>query len=319
MSHPEALLNELKGSLFEYLVARQIACSFDREGEFLLSLSDDYQKLLEQQDLMVREIAPKLPQLLSVWSLQTAHKFLETKSLTFIEFRLSGQFSHLKELGECDIELKTSESIIPVSLKLNKKQGMVNTKSAGVKSFYQHYFSDATHLQQRFNLLVENEHSLLRDQLYELMELDADHSSWQEWKNKGFSELPGEQPAAIKEVLHRYYARLAQKLQTDLEEIYQADPQKFKGGLLKLLGFAHQDLVQLICFHDWQSSHPEVCEVHIFDAYRGMSELEVIQFRENKETASVEIQLKNWLLQIRIKPMNKFTTTAIKINCSVKY
>lgn len=318
MSHPEALLNELKGSLFEYLVALHLARSFDREKEFLISLNDDYQKLLEEQDLMVRAISPTLPQYLSKWSLKTAQKFLESKPFSFLEFRLSGQFSHLREQGECDIELKTSEFCLPISLKLNKKLGMVNTKSGGVKSFYQQYFHGTLRMQERFNLLVENEHSLLRDQLFELAGLEPENS-WQEWRRKGFSELPGEQSPALKEVLHRYYARLARKLQSDLEELYQADPDEFKRGLVKLLGFTHKDLVQLICFHELQSPHPDECDVVVIDAARALGELEALAFREHRDTASVEIQLKNWLLQIRIKPMNKFTTTAIKINCSVKY
>ena len=319
MSHPEALLNELKGSLFEYLVARELARSFNIEGPFLLGLSNDYQKLLERQDMMVREFSPNLPQLLFAWSKKTAQRFLSHFSHgEFNEIRLAGQFSHHKEQGECDFEIKNSHMSIPVSLKLNKKLGMVNTKSGGVKSFYQNYFSGSQALQERFNLLVESEHSLMRDQLFELMDLPSDRS-WETWRGKGLSELPGEQSVDVKEVLHSYYARLSERLQKDLEELYETTPNEFREGLLKLLGFSSPDLTQLICFHEMQSSQTQDCEVLIHTHTRALDELKKIQFRKIKQSASVEIELKNWLLQIRIKPMNKFTTTAIKINCSVKY
>jgi hypothetical protein len=38
-----------------------------------------------------------------------------------------------------------------------------------------------------------------------------------------------------------------------------------------------------------------------------------------ENVSSVELDIEGDLLQIRVKPMNKFTTTAIKINCSVKF
>jgi hypothetical protein len=205
-----------------------------------------------------------------------------------------------------------------VSLKLNKKQGLVNTKSAGVKSFLAQYFPHALELQECFSQLVEVEHALLRDELLELMGL-APAQSWTGWRERGLSELPGEQTVAVKEILHCYYSRLASQLERDLIQLQQLDAASFNDGLVRLLGFSHPQLIQLICFHELQSKNPHHCEVLVHDQARVRDELSRLRFRESRETASVELELKSWLLQIRIKPMNKFTTTAIKINCSVKY
>ncbi len=318
MSSEEALLNELKGSIFEYLVARSLARSAGIEEAFLLSLSDEYQRLLERQDLMLRECFPAMPQYLSQWSKKTAEHFLAFEKRPLTRIQLAGQFSHHKEQGESDINLWIEQEQILLSLKLNKKQGLVNTKSAGVKSFLSHYFAHAIDLQESFSLLVESEHALLRDELFELVGLPLS-DSWAPWRERGLSELPGEQTLEAKAILHRYYSQMAEQLQKDLSLLHLQDREAFHSGLVRLLGFSHPKLIQLICFHELQSKNPQQCEVLIHDLQRVQEELSIVKFRKNKETASVEIELKTWLLQIRIKPMNKFTTTAIKINCSVKY
>jgi hypothetical protein len=318
MSSDEALLNELKGSIFEYLVARELARASGVEEDFLVSLGDDYQRLLERQDLMLRECFPHMPQFLFQWAKKTATHFLSIQPQTITQIRLAGQFSHQKDQGESDFKLWVDGAEMPVSLKLNKKQGLVNTKSAGVKSFLTQYFPHALELQERFSQLVEVEHALLRDELLELMGLPP-AQSWTGWRERGLSELPGEQTVAVKEILHRYYSRLASQLERDLIQLQQLDAASFNDGLVRLLGFSHPQLIQLICFHELQSKNPQHCEVLVHDQERVRAELSSLRFRESRETASVELELKSWLLQIRIKPMNKFTTTAIKVNCSVKY
>ena len=48
-------------------------------------------------------------------------------------------------------------------------------------------------------------------------------------------------------------------------------------------------------------------------------ELRSLKFRmDDKEKSSFEISLSKILLQIRCKPMNKFTVPGLKINCSIK-
>lgn len=318
MSSEEALLNELKGSIFEYLVARELARLSGVEGEFLSELREDYQRLLERQDLMLRECFPTLPPYLFQWARASATMLRSYTPEPITKVQLSGQFSHQKEQGESDFSYWQGERERTVSLKLNKKQGLVNTKSAGVKSFLTQYFAGAETLQERFGQLVEIEHALVRDGLFELHGLPL-ASDWSSWRARGLSELPGEQSPEAKELLHGYYARLAQELSQSLMILQERDPENFLEGLERLLGFSHPDLVQLVCFHELQSKNPEHCEVLLHDRARVRDELTVLEVREHKGTASVELALKSWVLQIRIKPMNKFTTTAIKINCSVKY
>ena len=42
----EALLNECKGNLFEYLVTQGLSRKYNKEGEFLLSLPKDFRNRL---------------------------------------------------------------------------------------------------------------------------------------------------------------------------------------------------------------------------------------------------------------------------------
>jgi hypothetical protein len=66
----EALFNEIKGSLFEYLVAQEFARRAGIEASFLRSLPAHYQRVLEQQDNMTREAYPELLPRLPRWSQQ---------------------------------------------------------------------------------------------------------------------------------------------------------------------------------------------------------------------------------------------------------
>ena len=60
--------------------------------------------------------------------------------------------------------------------------------------------------------------------------------------------------------------------------------------------------------------------IRIHDIERIMSELKSIRLGSVKEAkSSFEIFLEDFILQIRIKPMNKFIVPAHKVNCSVRY
>ena len=74
----EALFNEIKGSLFEYLTALEIARLNNRELDFLKNLPEHYQQVLEQQDHMTRQLYPELVQYMPLWAKTTAHEFLKT-------------------------------------------------------------------------------------------------------------------------------------------------------------------------------------------------------------------------------------------------
>src|SRR5690606_42052255 len=56
----EALFNEVKGSLFEYLVAHKLAQSSNIEIDFIQNIDKNYLTVLGQQDRMVRQFYPEM-------------------------------------------------------------------------------------------------------------------------------------------------------------------------------------------------------------------------------------------------------------------
>jgi hypothetical protein len=319
----EALFNEIKGSLFEYLVALEFARRAGLEASFLRSLPTHYQRVLEQQDHMTREAYPELLPHLPLWAKQVVDGWQQRfpgEKITAIG--LTGQLTHTEASetqGEADFTV-TTDRLRSVSLKLNKRQGAVNTKSGGIKSFFTTYFSDAdvAATQERFNRLVDAEFSVMRLELHQIAGL-AEERDWASWKRAGLSELPGELPVDMRERLHAFYARVSLAVREALESIEQQNRAVFEAGLLRLCGFGMPDLVQVIAFHEIHGKHPAQLQVQIHDAAAVLSRLQQKVWRPNADSASCELDLRDWLLQIRVKPMNKFTTTAIKMNCSVRY
>lgn len=317
----EALFNEIKGSLFEYLTALEIARLNNCELGFLKNLPEHYQQVLEQQDHMTRELYPELVTYMPTWARVTAKEFLKYHKQSWQKITLTGQLIHTDaahEQGAADFILH-GDNNHGVSLKLNKKSGSVNTKSGGIKSFFTTYFpsSLSDSLQNNFNQLVDAEFSVVRFELMAMAGLSSE-ATWEDWRKAGLSELPGELPADMRERLHAFYARVSIELKKSLEKIAQSHPAIFQRGLLNLCGLA-DDITQVICFHDIHGARPSEVKVLVHRQADLIERLAEFTWRETPQTASVELQLKDWILQIRIKPMNKFTTTAIKMNCSLRF
>lgn len=316
----QALLNEVKGSLFEYLVAQQLATRAQTLGAFLAAIPSQYQQGLEQQERLLREVDPGLAQRLPHWAMQAAEAVWGHLPPARWETRLTGQLSASlgEELGACDVLLTSAQESVRLSLKLCKARAAVNTKSAGVKSFFTSYFplSSAADEQARFSDAVEREHLLLRQELYAIEELPAESSDWGAWRRRGLPELPGELRPELRERLHAYYARLARALGASLGVLAAQDPQRFATALGDLAGLGPGQL-QVICFHEYPV-RPEL-EVRVTSYLEGLAHLAHWKPRSTTERASVNYDIGSWLLALRIKPMNTFTTTAIKINCSVRY
>lgn len=315
----EALFNEVKGSLFEYLVAKEIAKSKNAELEFQSTLDRNYLNVLSQQDRMVRQFYPEmLPFLVNV-SKHTVHKLTEYLKGTPGTPKLLGKFSNSElheEIHEADLLLTHNDSSLPVSLKLNKKNAYVNTKSGGIKSFFTQYFSfmDPA-IQERFNQFVDMEFNRMALDLHALHDLEYP-GHFNLWVKKGFSELPGELDQASRAVLKEYYARIAFEMHKILTAGSRENPEAFKASLAPLMGFGKKDILQVVCFHEFPEVRMEDIEIHSYeDLSKSLKDAKILEFND---IASVELQIGNWSLHIRVKPMNKFTTTAIKINCSVK-
>ena len=310
----EALFNEVKGSLFEYLMARRLAHLAGNELSFLESLDKNYLNVLSQQDRMVRQFYPEM-----LTFLNQVSEISASELVTFL-----GEIPHTPQLKgkmgtnhEADLMLESSKGTIPLSLKLNKKNAYVNTKSGGIKSFFENYFSFIdSKVQQEFNLLVDHEYTRMSYELHALNDMEY-VGNYASWVRSGKSELPGELSTEERGILKSFYARIAFEMHRILKDAQEAKPKAFTASLPALMGFSTPEILQLVCFHDFKTQNPGTVSIH---SYADMKKwLENVQILPFAVTSSVEMSLGDWALQIRVKPMNKFTTTAIKINCSVKF
>jgi hypothetical protein len=101
-----------------------------------------------------------------------------------------------------------------------------------------------------------------------------------------------------------------------LSQAKEKDPESFVSSLAPLMGFSSKDILQVIFFHEFPEHEAHSLDIH---SYQDLAqELSAVTIKEFAEVSSVEVGVGSWDLQIRVKPMNKFTTTAIKINCSVR-
>lgn len=315
----EALFNEVKGSLFEYLVGKEIAVNSKDELTFQKSIDENYLRVLAQQDRMVRQFYPEmLPFLLDV-SKKTVKKISDHFKSVPTSPKLTGKFTQndsLQDLHETDLMVSINGEPTPLSLKLNKKNSFVNTKSGGIKSFFTTYFPYLTlEHQAKFNQLVDLEFERMSQDLHAFHEIEYP-GNFSTWVKLGLSELPGELGKEEREILKGYYARIAKDMHRILTLAIDENKKAFTDSLLPLMGFGSKEMIQVICFHDFMNLDEITVDIH--DQSELEKLLDFVKIVPFHQTASTEIELKNWDLQIRVKPMNKFTTTAIKINCSVR-
>jgi hypothetical protein len=309
----EALFNEVKGSLFEYLTAKKLSIAGSTEAQFQAGLDRNYMTVLSQQDRMVRQFYPEMFPFLEDVATKTAKEIEHHLGKLPASVRVVGKFSHsalAENFHEADLIL--DEEL--VSLKLNKKNAFVNTKSGGIKSFFSQYFPYLSKtIQDDFNQLVDLEFNRMAHDLHAHHDLEFP-GNFSLWVREGFSELPGELDRESREILKAYYARIAAQMHR-IFTLAEAEG-AFQKSLLPLLGFGQERILQVICFHDFPHSRSSSIELHAYgDVLRELPKTKLLPFAG---TSSVELSLGPWDLQVRVKPMNKFTTTAIKINCSVR-
>jgi hypothetical protein len=317
-SKKEALFNEVKGSLFEYLVGKEIAVRAGDELSFQRSLDTNYLSVLSQQDRMVRQFYPEMISFLSGVSRLTTDELEKFLGHKMSRPRLLGKFIN-SSLGavirEADLAVDSGGSEKFISLKLNKKNAYVNTKSGGIKSFFSQYFPFVEPaVQEKFNALVEMEFETMARELHQFHDIPYP-GNFQTWVKRGFSELPGELSDEERKILKGYYARIARDMHRIMSDLEIKNPVRFRQSLATLMGFGQTEVIQAVCFHDMKADTPPYLHIHELSSH----ELEKAELLPFQNVSSVELNISEDLLQIRVKPMNKFTTTAIKINCSVKF
>lgn len=326
----ESLLNECKGNLFEFLVAQLLSRRFQKEDLFLLNLPKDFRGRLQFYEETIRqfdsELLKNLPKLASEVA-QRLEDYPLFKNKSHFRFAVIG-----KMVATNDNELWNETDIVAIeekddgtskkhfiSLKLTKDHSYTNTKSAGIKSFIEKYFaafgSDAFELQKKLNLAVDESFHMMGHKLYTMIDQDFKGSFDSRWSEQ-YTELPGELPPEMKEVVHANYFRVGQKVREYLGELYQKDPEKFYHCLHALCGFGNPSIIQVHCFHQNALLKDIQIKGHA-DLFSGDYN-EIFLKDPSSGVGSFDIVFKKIVLQIRVKPMNKFTTAAYKINCSIK-
>lgn len=321
----EALLNEIKGNLFEFLVAREIARLAAMETDFLLEFGDEGAAWLSPYESYLRNHHPNmivsLPKLASALAKNIFPRLPKNIESILVVGKRSSE-AGTRSRDEADLLIRAKEgSEIPLSLKLSRAKSFVNTKSGGIKSFLTEYFPDVKNiskLQTQLSHQVDHSFGQLGEDLYSSLALDWRGSFDERWS---FSKLPGELPPDLKERVGETYTELAQFLYQIFADLFENGPEILKLSLMRLLGYSRKGLVQAICFHNGEANHNYSVDSFSIedeeDIREELSEFRLLPFKAG--LSSFEFQLKSKRFQIRVKPMNVFTTASYKINCSVRH
>ncbi len=309
----EALLNEYKGSLFEFLVARELAKKFQLEISFIGSLSDKQLAMYEQQESYLRNYFSSLLISLPNLARLSAQKIIEKKKLKKIDnLRLVGM--NAGRTTEADILIQTGRHSFPVSLKISKSGSFTNTKSAGVKTFFSKYFGVLD--QSEFNFFYEQKFEEFTFALLDDAGL-AVSSNFKEWEAQGLATLPGELTGKAKERLFDFYKIINLAIYEKLYRLQLDSAESFQKAIVNLLGFSDPDLLQLTCFYHKEEDSYQLDSLSLktlTGIYEQKEKAEIKQLEK-----SIEIIFSKFKLQVRLKPMNKFTATSYKVNCAVKF
>lgn len=347
----EALVNEFKGHLFEFLVAHHMARKCDREALFLEGLRPSEVKLLQDYEDWLAHHRPRLKNNLAAWAQKTAEEILNLLSTRLGEgnippftIGLSGKTSG-PEMGERDLKeadiflrrdhpltksVKKSEELFLISLKLCRSSAYVNTKSAGTKSFFVTYFRDVEQaailgeLQESFNREVSTYHQELLFHLLDAIDYTTEEDIptsalfAKVWTEEGRSLLPGELEANHHRILEEHYHRIIQALYKRFIELKKME--NFKEALFPLLGFGRRDMIQVITFYhekkgDQALDSIAITEKDILESFVTQAEIIPPQMGQN----FFSLKSKDLTFQIRIKPMNTFHVESYKINCSIHF
>ena len=326
----EAILNECKGNLFEFLVAQGLSAKSNCEDQFLFSLPSDFKSKLGSYEELIRTHEPTLLRKLPSLSNNTVEHIwneLELASKNITQWNVIGKMVATNDndfWNETDIVGSfLDEGVskkIALSIKLSKDHSFTNTKSAGVKSFLSKYFDRYDHqlisvMQQELNATVDESFLKMGHKLYQMVDLEFRGSFNKDWSDH-YTELPGELPIEMKQVVHENYNRVALKLSSLLNSLKNLDQHLFFESMYSLCGFGHSEIIQVSCFH--QDYELKNITLKKFDDLFSKTNKECVLEPIKDLASSVEVVMGDVSLQLRVKPMNKFTTAAYKINCSIK-
>lgn len=310
----QALLNEYKGNLFEFLVANYLAEKFGISDEFQLKLTDDYRHMLQVQQKHLLLNYPKIYKELPLLAKKMKdHLCLKLNIQDVKKISVIGKYS---QSGTADILIEGAKDH-NISLKLGKKDSFVNTKSAGIQSFFSKYFSYTQDkmIQGELNEFLEREYSKMALEMNEsvgiLGELD-----FKTWNIEERVDRPGLLNEEQKNILYGLYYRLSQKINELFLKVYSENPKEFKKSLLNLMGFSDRNITQASCYHfdDYRQANFEITSYKLIEKRMKTIEIE----KSLGERAYFSVNLNDCVVQLRVKPMNSFTVKGFKVNCAYK-
>ena len=313
----QAYLSEYKGYLFEYLVALELAQRLGLRSSFMDSLGEKQWIVLAHYEKEIRKLKPSLLTTLPSLAKRAAKAYLKTlhSNAEITGIWLQGKI-WAKGMGEGDIAICVDGRDRFLSLKLCKVGSFINTKSAGIKSFIQGYFSPfhSEWQQRQLNDLLGDSHLVMLEELYRKENLSF-HGQWDgQWEEQGLSECPGALPRHLKPIIHNHYHRVAVKLDKLLQNFCQRDGETFKTCILPLMGFS-EELSQVVVYHRRDQFH----SLNLLERSGIKQLLNIIKCGKSKRVGStLSINLHQYYLQLRLKPASKFTTPSLKVNCAIK-
>jgi hypothetical protein len=346
-AHQENLINELKGHLFEFFLGHALSQELNCEEQYLFQIHHNphIKKNLTIYERELGRIEKNMPFLIQQLA-QSSVKIIQEKLLKENIQKISGiefcgkwikndAHSEVKDLKnikeEADLVLYTSSSsssslqdfFIPLSLKLGKKGSFVNTKNGGVQSFLVKYFDffspEKNQLELNEFLKISNLKMTFQLEKSMGLELWDKKTQKEQLEVEGYSLLPGQLPQDMRTILFDYYHEVARRIYLNLCDYYEKNPAEFTWALLKLCGLTLEGMWQLVCYHHQHHLH----RIRLLTE-RDISELlnEGIRMEPIKKgLSSFQIFIgkkENLALQIRVKPMNEYLSTSLKVNCSLK-
>ena len=304
------------------MVGHEIAKKIGHESEFISSLAPNFHQLLRNYQVYIIEHDPALASFLKEYSCVVAKSILDDchqrySDQSFKKISIMGKVAanDSSMSSEADLILESVDLQVPISLKISKKGSYLNTKSAGIRSCLEKYFGNPE-AQRLLNERQDLEFSKFSARLEELAGL-IPTQNFSSWKEQALSELPGELKEEQRDILNEYYSRLLDCFSKQVALSKEQNIDNFLKATRSLCGFESDRIVQVVMFYTRdkdQNYQYADCEIHHAPSLDDIPEI-----RFDGGNTSVYIQNPEIRLQLRIKPMNVFTTKAIKINSSVRY
>lgn len=311
----QALLNEYKGYIFEYLVAHNFSKrSYLGESYFLQLLNkeenlrlENYQQALFSMDALLYKQLPLLAKNTTDYYF-TKHDGPLLKSVQLV--------SRIKNpLSNADIVLDFEHQTKKLSLKLCKDQVYVNTKSAGVKSFFSIYFKNAKKEQLKINQNIFQAFENMRFQLLDFYGHELSSKLFEQWQQEGRSILPGQVETQVHGFILEYYHQCITEIYNQLLLLLKKNPHECYKSFSQLCGLSSESN-HLFCFHQGTGNYKLS---RILEMNRGIIQGEIPHISAPTMGSSYFlINYSQLSLQIRVKPMRSFIVPAMKINCGIK-